>query len=249
VNGSKYSRTCIKCKKEFDVKILKDGKPSKRKTCSQECQRKTSGYTASNWTPLEFEFLEQLSQTLPIMCLVKAYNTWASNNNYPRRSVTAIRHKLRKEFGTTKPTLNWFSFSEIASLLGFKVSRIESWKKLSNYPLQSYQRLKCNSVNYVNRKQFKEFAMHHPEKIGGADWYGLLIILEDERMVDEILKTYRTPYISQIKSKKVRCIETNKIYPSLSAASRAFFVTRQSITRAIERGWSANEHHFEYVTW
>ena len=248
--GSKYSRTCKKCGKEFDVKVLRSGRPSKRKTCSHKCHHSCRGYKAPNWTQPELQYLEQLSQSLPLIPLVKSYNSWAKKHNHPLRTVTAINHKLFREFGTTKAHLDWFSFTQIGELLGIKSSCVAHWIKVVHHPLQTYQRRKkSGGIHYVSRHHFREFARHHPEKLGGTQRYGLLVLLEDEKWVDEILSTYRTRNIGLHKAVKVRCIETNKVYPSLGAASRAFFVSRPTISRAIERGWAANNHHFEYVTW
>lgn len=67
---------------------------------------------------------------------------------------------------------------------------------------------------------------------------------------NHIHRVYVLKEHSLIPCRKVRCIETGVIYPSLSAASRATNTQQSSISQAIRgyRGMSkANNYHWEYI--
>jgi len=247
--GSKYIRTCIRCKKEFDVKVMRNGKPSIRKTCSKQCHYAIRPHKKSDWTKFEIDYLEELAQSMPIMSIFRTYNHWARQNNFPSRTFSSIQHKVYRVTGSTKPYVNFFMFQDIATLLGVSARTVAFWKKLKTNPLNTYQRHKNGGHNYVSRKNFKKFALDHPEKLGGTNRRGLLMILEDEKLVDDILKAFPKRNTQRLPSARIRCVETNKIYKSLGEASRAYFVSRQTLTRAIQKGWRANGHHFERVIW
>ena len=247
--GSKYTRTCVKCKKEFDVKIMRNGRPSRRKTCSHACHHSIKAPRKPEWKKEELEYLDQLALAMPIVSVYRTYNRWASQNGFERRTLNSIEHKVYREFGSTKPILNFFLFKEIADLLCISPWTVAFWKCLKNKPLEVYQRHKNKGTNYVSRKSFRQFALNHPEKLGGTNRRGLLVLLEDEKLVDDILKAHPKRNTSILPSQRVRCIETNKIYSSINEASRANFVARPTMTRAIKRGWRTNGYHFEFLNW
>lgn len=247
--GSKYIRTCVKCKKEFDVKVMRNGRPSKRRTCSHACHHSIKAPRKPEWKKEELEYLDQLALAMPIVSVYKTYNRWASENGFERRTLNSIQHKVYRECGSTKPILGYFTFREIADLLRISTWTVAFWKQLKTKPLEVYQRRKNKGTNYISRKSFRQFALNHPEKLGGTNRRGLLVLLEDEKLVDDILKAHPKRNVSLLPPKRVRCIETNKIYASIHEASRANFVARPTMTRAIERGWRANGHHFEFLNW
>lgn len=247
--GSKYTRTCVKCKKEFDVKVLRNGRPSKRKTCSHACHHSIKAPRTPEWTKKEIEYLDQLAQAMPIVSVYRTYNRWAADNGFKTRTLSAIEHKVYRQCGSTKPILNYFLFTEIAQLLDIPYCTVAGWKCLKTKPLDVYQRHKKKGHNYVSRKNFRQFALNHPEKLGGTNRRGLLVLLEDEQLVDDILKAHPKRNTPVHPPKRVLCIETNKIYPSICEASRANFVARPTMTRAIKHGWRTNGYHFEFLNW
>ena len=233
--GSKYTRTCVKCKKEFDVKIMRNGRPSKRKTCSHACHHSIKAPRKPEWKKEELEYLDQLALAMPIVSVYRTYNRWASENGFERRTLNSIQHKVYRECGSTKPILGYFTFREIADLLRISPWTVAFWKQLKNKPLEVYQRHKNKGINYISRKNFRQFALSHPEKLGGTNRRGLLVLLEDEQLVDDILKAHPKRNTSVLPPKRVRCIETNKISPHIHEANRSHFLAPPTLPRAIKQ--------------
>lgn len=247
MRGSKYQRTCSVCGASFDIKIKRSGRPSTRKTCSQKCSV-ANRPVKTEWNEADHEFLSRHIESLPIQRLVRAFNIWAVTNNRPQRTKIAIEHKIRRLGFSTKPQIEYFTFRYLSELLGIPACTVAGWKELVDNPLQTYQHDgKKKAFNYVYLDDFKRFAKNHPECLGGVNEVGLQLLLEDSKIAKEILKEYPKRNSALNRPTRVRCIETRKIYPSLSAAARDVYVVRQVISRAIQKGHAANGFHFELL--
>jgi hypothetical protein len=247
VKGSKYSRTCKVCKQKFDVKVMRNGRPSARKTCSQKCSvtNRVSGVT---WTQAEIDFLTEHAMATPFHRIVRGYRVWARMNGHNDRTKEAIDHKLRRMGYSTRTEIDFYTFNRLSEMLGLSRYTVAGWKRLKENPLQAYQHDgKRKAFNYVSRAEFLKFARNHPECLGGANEIGLQVVLEDVDLAREILRKYPKRHSPLYESIRVRCIETGKIYPSLGAAARDIYVTRQTLSRAIHVGHRANGLHFEQV--
>ena len=247
MQGSKYQRNCSICGEVFDIKIMRNGRPSTRKTCSKECSLVNRSIPIP-WTDPEIEFLTKHVESLPFHRLVRAYKTWAAQHDYPSRSNTSIDHKIRRLGFGTKPQIEYFTFQRLSEILGISNYTVAGWKRLVKHPLQAYQHDgKRYAFNYVSRLDFNRFAQHHPECLGGVNEIGLQILLEDSKKAKEILRQYPKRRNPLIKSKRVRCIETGKIYQSLGAAARDVHVVRQGVSKSVHYGHAANGFHFELI--
>lgn len=247
MKGSKYSRTCSICGTEFDIKMMRNGRPSTRKTCSRECSFKFRPSTRP-WTQEETDQLLDLVQSLPLKRLVRAFNMWARMRKIPERTAGSIDKRIRKLGYSTRPEIEYYSFSKVAQILKVPRNTVAGWKKLTVDPLETYQHDgKKFAFNYVTKKELLRFAKKRPECFGGVDQVGLGLLLEDADLAREILRQYPKRPKRKFAEKRVRCIETGRIYGSLGEAARDVFVSRQGISRAIRVGHRANGYHFEKI--
>jgi hypothetical protein len=247
VRATRYVRICKVCGASFDIKILRNGRPSTRKTCSKSCANKPRT-RVRYWTQAETEWLIDHVNTMPLSRLVRSFNLWARVTGLPDRTKNAIDKKLRTLGYSNRPTVEFYTFMKLSQMLGLSRDTIAGWKRLKDYPLETYRRdNKKQTFNYVTTKMFKDFARRHPERLGGANEVGLQMLLEDSRWAKEILREYPRRPDRQWKERRVRCIETGKIYPSMGAAGRDVFVVRQCIARAIDKGHRAAGYRFEEI--
>jgi hypothetical protein len=247
VKGSRYSRTCAYCGTEFDIKITRNGRPSKRRYCSKEC---SVHYKPKNypWTEPETEKLLELVQSYPLCRLVRIYNLWARTHGQRERTKIGIHKKIRRMGYSTRVNAEYYTLTYLSQMLGIPKDTISGWKSLKTNPLQTYQHdRKRLAANYVSSEHFKEFAKHHPKCLGGAKEVGLQLLLEDSVWAREILREYPKRNPVGWAPLRVRCIETGKIYKSLAAAGRDVYVARQGIKRSITDGHKAGGFHFELV--
>lgn len=226
---------------------MRNGRPSIRKTCSRECSFKFRPAVKS-WTQEETDELLDLVQSLPLKRLVRAYNMWARMRGYESRTLRGIDKKIRRLGYSTKAEITYYSFSKIAKILKIPRNTVAGWKKLTVNPLETYQHDgKRFAFNYVTTKELLKFAKRRPECLGGVDQIGLGLLLEDADLAREILRQYPKRFKPQFAQKRVRCIETGKIYGSIGEAARDMHVVRQGVSKAITDGYRANGFHFELV--
>jgi hypothetical protein len=247
VKGSKYTRNCSICGAEFDIKMMRNGRPSTRKTCSRECSFKFRP-TVRPWTKEETETLLDLVQSLPLRRLVKALNMRNRMRGRPDRTTNSIDKKIRSLGYSTRAEIVYYSFSKVARILKVPRNTVAGWKKLTVDPLETYQHNgKKFAFNYVTKKELLKFAQKRPECFGGVDQIGLGLLLEDADLAREILRQHPKRPKPAYASKRVRCVETGKIYASLGEAARDVYVARQGISKAIRNGHRANGYHFEQI--
>ena len=226
---------------------MRNGRPSTRKTCSRECSFKFRP-TVRPWTKEETDTLLDLVQSLPLRRLVKAFNMWNRMRGRPDRTTISIDKKIRKLGYSTRAEIMYYSFSKVAQILKLPRNTVAGWKKLTVDPLETYQHDgKKFAFNYVTQKELLRFAKKRPECFGGVDQVGLGLLLEDADLAREILRQYPRRPKRKFAEKRVRCVETGKIYASLGEAARDVYVARQGISRAIRKGHKANGYHFERI--
>lgn len=185
---------------------------------------------------------------MPLARLARSFNLWARVNGLPDRSKHAVDKKLRTLGYSNRPTVEFYTFVKLSQMLGLPRDTIAGWKRLKEHPLETYRRdNKKQAFNYVTTKMFKDFARHHPSRLGGANEVGLQMLLEDSKWAKEILRAYPRRPDPLWKKRRVRCIETGRIYESMGAAGRDVFVVRQCIARAIDKGHKAAGYTFEEI--
>lgn len=244
---TQYTRPCAVCGTRFDIKIKRNGRPSTRKTCSKECS--VARRVAPNpWKQEEVDWLLENIQSRPLSQFLRAFNAWAAMNGYKTRTKNSLDKKIRALGYSTRPIIEYYTPMRLSQMLNIPRDTIHGWKKLKEHPLETYQHdHKYKAFNYITGKQFKDFARHHPECLGGADEIGLQILLEDSLWAKEILRAYPKRPAKMFPSMRVRCIDTGKIYPSLGAAARDIHVVRQSVARAVHNGSKVCGLRFEAV--
>lgn len=173
---------------------------------------------------------------------------WARMHGYKDRTLQSIDKKIRSLGYTTKPEIMFYSFNRVAQILKVPRNTVAGWKKLTVNPLRTYQHDgKKFAFNYVTKKELLRFAKQRPECLGGVDQVGLGLLLEDADLAREILRQYPKRPERQFKQKRVRCVETGRIYGSIGEAARDVHVVRQGVSKAIKDGHRANGFHFELI--
>jgi len=75
----------------------------------------------------------------------------------------------------------------------------------------------------------------------------IYIALESESLVEFITTNYPNRSRGITPPKRVRCVETGRVYNSYAEAAKDNYVTRSGIYKAVRKGQKANGYHFELV--
>jgi len=179
------------------------------------------------WTPKEVDQLLEMAGDIPGPLLSRHYNQWAVVNGYKPRTNRALIVKASKCGCSIAAVGSWITTGGIAKILGLRPSTVESWtNRFSDFP-----KVKAKQYYYIKRTHLKSWACDHMQLFGGIAKHRLVQLFEDEALADLIAEHY--PKRPRQDHKPVECITTSTAYPSISAASRATFITRAGITKAI----------------
>ena len=222
------------------------GRKSPRQTCGDACQRRLHVQRRATWTQEEEAIIHELISTMPPHQFVNTYLIMASTRGLPKRSDTAIKLKVYELGYKLEPEIEYLSMQKIANMLGVSRDAVDNWRNLG---LETHRKSnKPGSRHYVCRRAFRRFARRRPEVLGGTDRFGLFCLLEDEKWVEKLLADYPERWYGCGKpGKRVKCVETGKVFDSMGEAGKSVFVTRSGIFKAVKFGIKAAGYHWVAV--
>ena len=201
---------------------------------------------APAWSDAELAKLERMAGNTPLPLLTKVYNQWARVMGYSLRTQKAI---LRRgyEIGLSFELVgDWITCEYIAGVLGCHRSRPGEW--VEDGLLKAWRTGRgVRRKPYIRREWLREMARSHSEKLAGYGEGPLTVLLEDDELVEWLMGLgQRRPRPTP--RKRVRCVDTGRVYPSIKAAAAAVFVTHRAITHAIRRGTRSAGCRWEFMT-
>lgn len=238
-------RPCVICGTLFHPIYYTKGGLSPRKTCSNECRLKLYSQQRQEWKPEEVELLKDYAESLPTLQLVRIFNQLNKENGNPHRSAHSIKLKIHDLGLSLRPQYNLLSCNALARVLGVSVDAVRYWTTIGL--AYSRQRNVPRSPRFISAANLRKFARERPELFGGLNSVDLYIALESESLVEFITTNYPNRNRGITPPKRVRCIETGRIYNSYMEAAKAHHVTRSGIFKAVKFGTKANGHHFEKI--
>lgn len=121
----------------------------------------------ANWSSQETTFLSQVASKYPRALVYKYYNSLAKEYGLPRRTATAISHKLWS-MGQESSVNGYYSIRQISIGLGFSDIKIRGFI-LAGLPTE-----KENKIQYIKAENLVNFLINNPEKLVGMPESGFL---------------------------------------------------------------------------
>ena len=195
------------------------------------------------WSAAELSHLERIAGDLPRATAIRIYRSWATKNGMPRRSNQAIEGTIYRYGMSLRATGQWLTLGGIAGQLGISHDCPLRWVRqglLASTLIGKSSR----RVNYIRRADLVAFARRYPAALGGIEQSRLMMVLEDEELAEAIATEHpRRPWHRKV----VRAVETGRTWPTVRAAARELYVTRQAITFALRTGGTCAGWHWEEV--
>ena len=195
-----------------------------RKFCSRSCATKyniSSRQDCGNpWSEEELNLLNKWIGNKPINLIKKDWNKIAEKKGWEKRSPEGIKAKATRLTAKSRGSVkcygdNWDS-RKLARLLGVQQDKVRSWRRRG---IIAYTKLSKNQTA-ISRKQLKEFAIAHPEELGGIEPKRLRRVLKDGKLVKNITQVaHNAPKVGR-KITVVR-LDTGDVYPSARSAACA----------------------------
>lgn len=236
-------RQCKICGARFEAPIRSKGDVSPRRTCSRKCALKLVAQNRNQWTKEELEALKNYANTGPIQYVVYTYNRWAKNNDKPKRSRNSIEMKLQV-LGLSKQSIHqYYTRSHLARSLGIPAGTVISWTK---YGLDVVNPHPSCKEGYVTDKSIIQYARKYPQKFGGIPYTNLFLVLGDHELCKYITKTYPNRPPQTFMPRRVICIQTGKVYPSVRRAAAENFLCVSSVYKSCKLGKTRGGLDFRY---
>ena len=182
---------------------------------------------------------------MPISQFIRNFNRCNAEHGLNPRTQTAIRTKVANLGYSLKPNCQFFTPGSLAKILGLNHAIVYNWLKLGLKHQKNRQIWR--SPIFIKIEDVKKFARQRPELFGGIPYCKLFIALEDEKLAEQISKTYPKRLRVMHQSKPVICKETGRVYKSIKHAGRVYRIWPSTIARSIRKNHSVNGFHFEFL--
>ena len=192
------------------------------------------------WTTAEGAQLEHLAGNVPGPLIPRAFNAWAREHGIPQRTPVSVKRQIERRHLSLRVCGDWITTGVIAHILGISLTTPLYWIQRGILPARQFHR-SSRQPWFIRRADVVALARQRPELFGGIERGRLAQLLENERLADQITAEHHR---RQNTPRRVRCVETGRLYRSTREAARAVFVARQLIQRAISTGRRAGGFHW-----
>ena len=190
------------------------------------------------WPPAQVAVLEQLANQHPTRRIAQIYNQTAGMNGWRKRSLQAIRHRLRQLGDTNQATEDGWNPTWLARELGLQSQRIHHWIRRGRLP-----RRRVGGRLVIYREDMKELARRSPHLLGGLDYSNLLWLLEDADWVKRLLRDYPRPPAQLAPNPILRPLD-GRVWPSATELARELHVTYAAVHSAIKDRHRCQGHFY-----
>lgn len=213
------------------------------------------------WSAEDIDALCDYVGDMPIRLAHQVHCCWATRNGRPVRSMKSFVSKASEMKLHRRSTGEWISTAAIAAYLGTISNRVLDWIKRNDessswingrlhgrqFPLSSDKAtgMRTCPIWYVKRSDLRDFAKRNPHLFNHLDRMTLVAMFDQHATADAVLSAERRQY--NCMRRRVRCVETGEVFPSISAAAKAQPIAREAVTRAVNHGTTAAGFHWEAV--
>ena len=183
------------------------------------------------WSTEELSILELLAGDVPWPALPQTYCNTVAQHGYPKRTATALRRKCN-DLGLQRAAIGrWVNAGLICELMQISYEAVQTLMRSGLLPGTRFGDTRGHRY-YFRRCDLRHLAVSHPHLFGGLSTAALTQLFDDAKLAKRVAEL-QLPRLQQ--RRPVLCVETGKVYPSLSAAARAVYVTTKCISTALDK--------------
>jgi hypothetical protein len=159
--------------------------------------------------------------------VLAAYNRWAERHGFPVRSLQGLRGMAWRLRMSVAPTGAWLGVTALATMINRDPATVGTWAR-RGWIHRRDRAISRQSVVRLARKQ--------PWLFAGGSRSGLMQLLDDQELVDRILREYPHRQAGMKAPQPILCITTGQVFRSQGEAARRCFVGRISVRRSMDSG-------------
>jgi DNA-binding transcriptional MerR regulator len=183
------------------------------------------------WSSEELTTLELLAGDVPWPALPQTYWNTVRQHGYPQRTATALRRKCN-DLGLQRAAIGrWVNAGLICKLMGVSYEAVQTLMRNGLLTGTRFGDTRGHRY-YFKRCDLRRLAGTHPHLFGGLSSAALTQLFDDPKLAKQVAEL-QLPRLQQ--RRPVLCVETGKVYPSISEAARAVFVTPKCISCAVDK--------------
>lgn len=182
------------------------------------------------WRPSEVQRLQTLIGQAPMPLVTRRWNQWAAQHGVPPRSEAGLRRKAHAMGWSVACCGAWVTLAAAARLLTRSRRSLQSWMQ---------QGLVVHRRGVIQVASLRRLAQSRPWLFAGCPREGLLELLQDTGLVDQLVAAYPCRRSSPRAPHPVECISTGQRFESMRAAGRELYLDGSSIGKAIKEGREA----------
>lgn len=187
---------------------------------------------APNWTQQEALYLDSMAGELPFPDLLARYQRHAKRQGWPARSETAIQQRLRRTGQRANARQGaCLTSGGAAEILGCPPTRVGGWLKRQDV-CAVLQPRRVGYFFYIERRAWRRLAREMPYVLGGFGVDALFALLEDRELAEQVAADHPVTW----GDKRIRCVETGRIYRNRDEAARLHHIHRSTISLAMCKG-------------
>ena len=214
-------------RKNYSLSCQKTGAWKTRSHCTQSCAAKTklknSAESEDPWTDEEINYLMKLIGKKPINLIAQHWNGIAKRKGWYPRTKNALKIKATRELavfgGSLKSVHNHWDSRTLSRILGTPIDKVRSWRRRG---IIEFSKLSRNQTA-ISRSQLKQFALSHPEELGGIEPKRLRKVLKDGKLVKAILDVANNAPTMGRPITVIR-LDTCEVYRSAKSAASAIAI-------------------------
>lgn len=191
------------------------------------------------WQPEELKRLQALLGQAPMADVVRRWNRWAAGQGIPLRSEASLRRKALALGRSVRPDGEWVAIGTAAQYLGRSESCLQKWIR------HGWLRRRHGAIV---RASLVALAQDRSHLFAGCPREGLLALLRDEGLADQLTASYPRSRAVPRQRRPVECIDTGEVFTSMRAAGRALHLDGSAVALAVREGRPAAGLRFRLVT-
>jgi hypothetical protein len=182
------------------------------------------------WSSEELDILYLLVGDVPWPALPQVYCNTVAQHGYPKRTGTALRRKCN-DLGLSRAAIGrWVNAGLICKLMGISYEAVQTLMRSGLLPGTRFGDTRGHRY-YFKRCDLRRLAGTHAYLFGGLSSAALTQLFDDPKLAKRVAEQGLPKHQQR---RPVLCVETGKVYPSLSAAARAVYVTPKCISSALD---------------
>ena len=193
------------------------------------------------WTREEEFELERLAGDYPWSVVVERHNQWSLVRRRPVRTAGALARRANILGCGRVPEGEWITIGAVSAILGIDREKPRRWVRWGKIHFKR----ECNrkpSPYYVSRRSLRDWARREPAFFRPYPRDALVLLFSCKHTADWVYE--HPPLAPRTRCRPLLCVETGQVYPSITKAAQANYVTTSRMQAIVNTHETAGGRRF-----